>query len=192
MTEYPAPRSPDKTEKILVVEKTVTQKLIPWPVFFIIIGLIASTAFLLHKNRTLSGEKSQTQTQIEATEQFVIDEDLYIETTAVGESVQEPPVVQDSTPLVPFPDISIRYLDEGDLAFLDGLSPDEQAQLLQTGINSIYAVNHYRFENEDLYRLYSGLDWYDGYLTMEDARAEFNSFESYNADYLVEQLNTIK
>lgn len=50
--------------------------------------------------------------------------------------------------------------------------------------NSIYARHHYAFQTTDMINHFSRKSWYDGYLSMSDAAASFNSTESKNVQFL--------
>ena len=50
--------------------------------------------------------------------------------------------------------------------------------------NSIYARHHYAFQTTAMINHFSRKSWYDGYLSMSDAAASFNSTESKNVQFL--------
>ena len=87
-----------------------------------------------------------------------------------------------------FADSSSIYLDDKDIELLYQIGSDHNIHiidLLQAAINEIYARNGYSFLDNKYRNFYEQTSWYiDQSLTQEETTNYFNSYESYNVDYL--------
>lgn len=79
-----------------------------------------------------------------------------------------------------FPDSDTRYLTEDDIISLAQAEGYSEAELLRYAVNEIYARHHYLFTTEKYANFFNAYDWYDGYLSADDACALFNSIEHRN------------
>lgn len=85
-----------------------------------------------------------------------------------------------------FPDSNTRYLDESDIISLSQIEGYTEAELLRYAVNEIYARHHYLFSNDKYVQFFNSYEWYDGYLTAEEASALFNSVEHKNIAFLLD------
>jgi hypothetical protein len=90
-----------------------------------------------------------------------------------------------------FPDSSVEYLTDDDLAFLKDYDDELKQIILQMAINELYARHGFLFGKQEILEYYSQYSWYCGIKSMDAARREFNDIEKWNADFLVLWLDSI-
>ncbi len=77
--------------------------------------------------------------------------------------------------------IAKKYLSgEGSYGFLA-----EKYGIGRYSINEIYARHHYRFASEEYATFFQKYDWYEGYLSSEEAVKSFNTIEHENIVFLL-------
>ena len=58
-------------------------------------------------------------------------------------------------------------------------------KLLRLAVNEIYAKHNYKFTEAEFADYYAQCSWYSGYLSAEEAYAQFNYVESQNLSFLI-------
>lgn len=185
------------TINVIYVEKERSSIVIPW--FFFVIVIIVGIVIVLtcihpmEESLTEPEEPSQEASMV-ADFTMAMADDTHFE--AVPEQSDIPEEISPTSLLVVdengfvFAESSNRYLTEADLEILKtSFDSNTYNEILQMGINEIYARKGYCFEKEEIFMFYIQYPWYCGSASMDEARASFNEFECYNADFLCNRMD---
>lgn len=197
MENPPAPQQLPADCKVVLVERTNNHFVFPWWALMVVLILISAVIALgVHcynlKSSFLAGTSPPLHEVIPVSiqeDESNNDSNSSNHHTANINAASEA-YIKDISGLV-FPNSSVEYLTNNDLAFLQNYELESKKIIIQMAINELYARHGFLFGKDDVREYYSRYSWYCGTKSMEAARQEFNDIEKWNADFLVSQLGAI-
>ncbi len=141
-----------------------------------------SATFSFKKNTsTTKATKPKVKPKTKATEKttaYVEKTTEYVEYTQAYTEEYTEAYTEENYGYIDYSGASSRNLTESDVYGVD-------ADTVQSVINDIYAHHGYIFQTPSIREYYESQSWYNGTTTSQaEAEAGFNSYESYNKDFL--------